>query len=722
MKKIISLIICTVMILSTTVSALASSGIEMPDFQAPALEVKQTEIPSVNAGSEENCLTFEIVNNSFSFAYDVTVSLSPDSGIAIDSISYTMNLGALSPYATLTVNVPYNVTYTAADGLHEMGISVSCKSGDIFKVQTYNFGGSARLFVNGLDKVKAPVISDLSFDKKSIIAGSSNTLSFILSNPNNTDLTDVSFEIEGAFAGQTEVSDIAPITVLKAGSSVKVTAQVTTFDTTEEGLYDFNVTVNALDIIGETHTTSKGAYFTVTRSSEFNEYSPKIIVDSYAFSPTGVQPGSTATLKINLTNLGLLSAENLKVSLGGYDSTQMTLREVTSTKNVGSVDPTAKTTVEYSVTLSKIFPQDTPVPLVLTLTYSDPIGNYYTDEAHITVMSVKPEEKVEIEEPEVEPVYKTPKIIIESFTTEKDSIVAGEEFNLTYTLKNTSEDFDVENITVLLQNDSSNIFTPVSASYSYFIERIPAGGSYEISIPLLPKINAESNIYAISFSIDYEYLTKSKNPAYVQNSVRETLSVKVVQPINIEFSNVYIPEIVYEGDMFNISFNYNNKSRSNLYFLNIDLEGDFAFLDGKQEMGSIPSGYADMFDGMVQVNVPAGEYEFSIVFNFKDAMNKDAQYKYPCKIIVEPAPVWDEPIMGDDPMMGGIIDDPFFVGDDYGSDPTFNQDGDRIVPFMSNTFFFISIGGAVLVIIIVIITVAAVKKRKKAFEDGADEE
>lgn len=705
-----------VMILTPTITAFAESGIEMPEFQTPSLTVRQSSVPTVKAGSENNQLTFEIVNNSFSIAYDVVVTVSPDSCFTVGSEYYIIKVGAVSPYGSAKITIPYNVAYDAKNGVHSISFGITCKSGDIFSMQNHSFTGSANIIVNELEKINAPVISNVSFDRKSVVAGETNTLSFVIQNPNSTDLYNVKFSVDGIVTGKTEVSNIETIDVLKAGSSVKITAEFLTFAETPEDLYDFTLSVSAVDAVGGTQTASKGAYFTVTKSSEFTEHSPKIIVDSYSLSPTGVQPGKTATLKINLTNLGILTAENVKVSLGGYDNTQITLREVTSQKEAGNIDMNGKVSVEYSITLSKTFPQDTQVPMVLTLTYSDAIGNYYTDEANLTIMSISPQK--EDEKPQTEPVYKTPKIIIESFTTEKDSINAGEEFNLTFVLKNTSEDFDVENITILLQNDTNNIFTPVSASYSYFIEKIPANGTYEISIPLLPKISAESNIYAIGFAIDYEYLTKSNGvSAYVQNSVKETLSVKVVQPINIELSNVYVPEIVYEGDMFNISFTYNNKSRSNLYFLNIDLEGDFSFLDGKQEMGSIPSGYSDMFDGMAQVNVPAGEYTFDIVFNFKDAMNKDAQFKYPCTVTVEAAPVWnEEPVIG-----GDIMTEAPTIGKPVQSDPLPESNSDSSFAVIGEKTPWIIAGVALVVVIIIIVVVVVVKKRKKALEDGADE-
>ncbi len=716
MKKLISLIICMVMILTPTVTAFAESGISMPEFQTPALTVQQSHVPTVDAGSENNQLEVEIVNNSFSIAYDVVVTVSPDNCFTVGSEYYIINAGSISPYGKVTLTLPYNVSFNATNGVHNVNFGITCKSGDFFNIQMHSFTGNANIIVNEIEKINAPVISNISFAKKSIIAGETNILSFTVSNPNSTDLYNLTFDIDGIITGATDAEQINNIEVLKAGSSVKVSTEFTTFTETPEGLYDFNITLEAVDAVGETQYASKGAYFTVTKSSEFTEHSPKVIIDSYSLSPTGVQPGKTATLKINLTNLGIFTAENVKVSLGGYDSTQISLREVTSQKNAGNIDMNAKVSVEYSITLSNIFPQDTQVPLILTLTYSDALGNYYTDTANLTIMSVSPKEDIEKPNEEPEPVYKTPKIIIESFTAGKDTISAGEEFELTFVLKNTSEDFDVENITILLQNDSNNIFTPVSASYSYFIEKIPAGETYEISIPLLPKISAESNIYAISFSIDYEYLTKTNGiPAYVQNTVRETLSVKVVQPINIELSNIYIPYTVYEGDIFNISFMYNNKSRSNLYFLNIDLEGDFSFLDGKQEMGSIPSGYSDMFDGMVQVNAPAGEYTFDIVFNFKDAMNKDAQFKYPCTIIVEPAPMWN-----DDPMMGGdiMIEDPI-IDNGFIVDET---EDNRIIPIISNTVLFIIIGAVAVSAVIIVVVVVVVKKRKKALNDGADEQ
>ncbi len=714
MKKIVSLIICLMIITTSVITAFAESSITMPELQEPNLSIQQSSVPMVNAGSEGNELTIEVVNNSFSIAYNVVLTVAPDSCFTVASDFYIIDVGSIAPYGKAEIKIPYSVAHNASKGVHGMTFNVSCKSGDIFNILTHNFSGAANIIVQEMEKINPLVISSSEFDKKIIVAGETNTLSLTIQNPNSTDIQNVVITVDGIVTGQTEIENINVIDIIEANSSKTVSINISTYTETPEGLYDFTVSVSGTDAKGETQNTSKGVYFTVKKSSEFTEYSPKIIVDSYSLSPTGVQPGKTATLKIKLTNLGMLEAENVKVTLGGYDNTQISLREVTSVKNMETIGKNQTKTVEYSISLSKIFPMDTPVPMILTFTYSDPLGNYYTEEANLTIMCVSIKEELPTD-PKDEPVYKTPKIIIESFSTEKDTINAGEEFNLTFVLKNTSEDFDVENITVLLQNDGNNIFTPVSASYSYFIEKIPAGETYELSIPLLPKISAESNIYAIGFAIDYEYLTKNNGIlSYQKNIVNETLSVKVVQPINIELSNVYVPEIVYEGDMFNISFTYNNKSRSNLYFMNIDLEGDFSFMDGKQEMGSIPSGYSDMFDGMVQVNVPAGTYNLEIVFNFKDAMNKEAQIKYPYTVTVEPAPVWDEPVMGgdvwiDDPMMGGdIMDEP--------------QTENRLIPFISNTVLYIIIGAVVVVSAIAVIVVIIVKKRKKALDNGADDQ
>lgn len=707
MKKLLIFILSITLAFSFTLITQADtedSG--LPTLQTPSLSVKQSSVPTVKAGSENNILSVDIVNSTFSIAYDVTVRVScSDNNIVIASNAYTMTAGAISPFGTTTISIPYSVALAATSGTYTFNIEITCISGDISSIQSHTFPCTASIRVQQLDKVAAPVITDISFADKNTVAGHENTLTLTVKNPNNAALYNLFVGIEGCKNGTVECENADTIPVLAANTSKTISIVFKTYQTTTAQLYDFAVSVGCSDVLGNALTASKGAYFVVSASSEFTETSPKVVVDSYALSPSGAQPGDTATLKIVLSNIGVIDAENLKISLGGYDATFVTVREVTSQKELGILGHNGKVSVEYSIALSKIFPQDVAVPLALSLSYSDFADNYYSDTANITLKSKTPAGSSS-----TTPAYKTPKIIIESFTTSSEEINAGTEFTLTFILRNTSDEFDVENITILMNSAESGtacIFTPVTASYSFFIEKIKAAGTYELSISLLPKISADSNIYPISFSIDYEYLvTENGASKYTPGSGKETLSVKVLQPINIELSNVYIPSTVTEGEMFNVSFTYNNKSRSNLYFMNVSLDGDVAFTDGKQELGSIPSGYSDSIDAVATVNGGPGEYTFNIVFNFKDAMNKETEIKYPYTITVEAAPVYDS---GSEDMP--VVDvNPVDVGTDTSGNLIFGMP----------IWVFFSILGVVVAAAVIIIVI--IVKKRKALSNGAGDD
>lgn len=684
-----------------------------PEISDPVLTVTQNVIPSIKAGTT-GVAEFTVENTSFSFASDIMLTVTSDSSdIKIEPENSVISIGSLSAYGSMKVAVPVSVSPTA-NGQYSLSISISCVSTTgLFSQQTFNFSGKASLVISRGSAVMQPVIKNMKFDAAEYLAGDLPVLSFTIENPNDFAIYSVSPSVSGFVDGA--VDAIFPdqsfyIDRLGAKEAKTFTVKMRTSESVAAQIYNFKLSLSATDDFGTEYAAEKSAYFTVVKKTadEFTAQSPRIIVDSYKMSPSNAQPGDTVTLKINLLNLGVLDAKDLKVSLGGYDAESITLREITSEKEMGTVAVKDTVTAEYSMTLSSVFPQDKNVPLTVFLSYGDLTGKNYVDQSIINIMSNTPEEKPEDDKPQFEvPVYKVPKVIIESFETDSEFIGAGTEFNLKFKLKNTSEDLDVENLRITLVDSGSNagIFTPVNSGYSFFMDEIEKLGEHELSIPLFAKVSTESGIYALNFQIEYEYYVKTgeKTGEYRSNSLVETISLKVVQPINIEVSNFYSDYYTYANGQSYISFSYNNKSRSNLYFMNIDIEGNATMADGKLEMGSIPSGYSDYIDFAINIGEELGEQEFVIVFNFKDSLNQESSIRYPFTMIVEEQPVYEEPVYNEEDIYMPEVNEPYVE--------------DTEPQITTTTWIIIAAVGAVVIAAVVIIIVVAVKKKKAKEEE-----
>ncbi|MEG1017027.1 MAG: hypothetical protein RSE36_04370, partial [Oscillospiraceae bacterium] len=79
-----------------------------------------------------------------------------------------------------------------------------------------------------------------------------------------------------------------------------------------------------------------------------------------------------------------------------------------------------------------------------------------------------------------------PKVIISNFGTSPAAVVAGEQFTLTVTFKNTSSSVSLTNLKAALTSEGGT-FSPVSGSSTLFVESIAPGATQTKSILLIAK-------------------------------------------------------------------------------------------------------------------------------------------------------------------------------------------------------------------------------------------
>ncbi|MDO4566287.1 MAG: CARDB domain-containing protein [Oscillospiraceae bacterium] len=198
-----------------------------------------------------------------------------------------------------------------------------------------------------------------------------------------------------------------------------------------------------------------------------------------------------------------------------------------------------------------------------------------------------------IEKPAEEVSTHIPKVIVSGFSTNPSQVIAGEEFTLSITFKNTSSSGYVENLKASLSTDGT--FNPVSGSSTLFIASLSPGASHTSSIKLFAKADAAPSSYNVSLALNYDAPnTKDNQP--VTDTEQIAIPVEQVPKANFQALQI-VPSEIYLGQDFNLMSAVNNTGKSKLYNVNVEVS-DSQNLTVKQEqyLGNIDSGGTGTID------------------------------------------------------------------------------------------------------------------------------
>ena len=145
---------------------------------------------------------------------------------------------------------------------------------------------------------------------------------------------------------------------------------------------------------------------------------------------------------------------------------------------------------------------------------------------------VEAEKKEEEPQKQPETTRPLPRVIVSAVSTDPIEIVPGQEFELTLTLKNTSNSDLVKNmeITVMPQGGS---FTSAAGTTSTYLSYISAGSSKSISMSMIPKVDLGPGVYNIDVRMAYD---TSVNNAF--SSSNETVMLTVSQAPQVKVAAI----------------------------------------------------------------------------------------------------------------------------------------------------------------------------------------
>lgn len=226
-----------------------------------------------------------------------------------------------------------------------------------------------------------------------------------------------------------------------------------------------------------------------------------------------------------------------------------------------------------------------------------------------TIIPTKPDD----EKPDTETTAAQPYVIISSYSYGKGDLVAGETRNITMTFRNTSKTMAVENMMVTMTLPDAMMLT--SSSNSFYIESLAAEGTITktVNVTVKPTAAAQSHSMAVDFTYDY-----------LDNGVRrnakttETISMPVLQVDRFTVTGIDLPQQIFIGEENNLSVNFVNKSRTDIYNLSAKLNCEGLSNNGEEQyLGNLASGTTSSADFYITGN-EKGELVGEVIITYED--------------------------------------------------------------------------------------------------------
>lgn len=209
----------------------------------------------------------------------------------------------------------------------------------------------------------------------------------------------------------------------------------------------------------------------------------------------------------------------------------------------------------------------------------------------------------------------TPNIIINRYSY-GDRVNAGEVFDLSLELMNTSKESPVENVVVSL--DTGEGISINSSSNTIFIPRLEQGGTVNKTIKVQALFQSKLQSPKITIAMRYEYLDKKERK---QANSSETIAIPVYQPDRFEVKPPSFTDEIRQGEEATISLPYYNKGRGQVFNVEAKLEGEIQALDKDLNLGNFEAGKSGTIDFIVTPQ-KAGEFTGKVTVSYEDEAMK----------------------------------------------------------------------------------------------------
>lgn len=234
-----------------------------------------------------------------------------------------------------------------------------------------------------------------------------------------------------------------------------------------------------------------------------------------------------------------------------------------------------------------------------------------------------------------------PKIIISNYSYGEDTIEAGKEFNLAFTIQNTSTETPVENIVVTLTPASNEAATKgpglivASSSNTIYVPELAAGGAQSYNVAFQARPDAEVTSHLITVQFSYEYVDENLKTREKVPDLSESIAIPVSQVDRFVLEPIL--ETVYaqmnEEAYLTVNFINRGKSSVNNIYGTIKIDNPAITAPG-QAYGHLEAGKPDSLD-MYLTSTEPGEFSGEVVIQYEDENNNVKELSTPFTLFVE---------------------------------------------------------------------------------------
>lgn len=257
-----------------------------------------------------------------------------------------------------------------------------------------------------------------------------------------------------------------------------------------------------------------------------------------------------------------------------------------------------------------------------------------------------------------------PKLIIESYKLSSDKIYAGETFDLEFTIKNTSDSTNLQNVQIHIKDagETATIVPASGGSNTLYISKIGKGQSSSQKVSLQTAPDAAAKAYTLN--VDFSYESASTNAAHTAN---ETIAVPILQKIRLKCDEPTVyDEISYLESSTSMSIRMYNMGRSSIYNCIVEVEGNGLKLEESYFGGTLSAGSTLAADISV-IPSEAGDIQGTIVISYEDVYGEPGEERLPFTLHVEDPNAGMEGMEGTEgDGMGGDMADPGMEGGSKG--------------------------------------------------------
>ena len=357
-------------------------------------------------------------------------------------------------------------------------------------------------------------------------------------------------------------------------------------------------------------------------------------------TPDGVYP-NVMNFSINLRNNSPATVYNVKASMIlDPDSTKFPfeINDANYDRMFEKIAVDETVSLDYSFAIR----EDTYTgyyPISMKIYYSDSstgseLANYET-KFYVRVHNKEKEDEYE----EFNEHDRTKaRLIIDGFTTNPETIVAGEAFELILNVKNASSSVPASDILMTVESEKASespVFSTAAGSSSVSISSLGAGQTQEVRLRLSSRAGVDQRSYGLTFKAKYDS-PEFKN---AEETMNVDIPIRQIPRLNTGTFEI-MPEAISVGEESNVMFGINNTGKVTLYNVMVKFEAD-SIQTTDTYVGNIKPGETGNVDCMVTGEAPtADEGKIKVTISYEDENGEVSKEQKEMSLFVsEPMPL-----------------------------------------------------------------------------------